>query len=337
MISRRKQTLDLVLSLRGTSSAIRNGRVAREYAMPSGSPLIEPLMPAIVRQSHPSVAYSDVWTLGYWLVFASPASAQGWGATNTATSAPPPPPPFLQMSADCVTRVPGSPDCGIQPYESHQLRWPVKREEEENQTPSASHLDPVLHSHHITEGVPFTHLQQLIPGLSVAFHDASPHNPYTRCRGRSFTHVITISLQPWSNPCMLSTSAYGTHHLTLHLHRLADMGPGTARMDWTPVARVIASYGCCMTQTHLAASLDFLSRALPYLPKQRLPTPRVKANVVILAPKGMPELAMDLAANYLAWASEKEELKVRMCIAEETQGVTEPWRKALLMNESASL
>ncbi|KZT22497.1 hypothetical protein NEOLEDRAFT_1180898 [Neolentinus lepideus HHB14362 ss-1] len=218
---------------------------------------------------------------------------------------------------------------GAEGYAHHYLRWHVKSEEEEIKPFSSRALELLSQPQdHRGEGVPFVCLQALVPGLYVAFHDASRHQPHASPRGRSFTHAITITIDSPQAPYTTYLSPYGTHHLVLHLE--------PPRADSSVVnsnALCKKKRICGLTEAQLMASLDFLSLALLYLPKHlhllQPGSPHVKTNAVILAPRGMPELAMDVAANYLAWASEKGENFVRNCISEEKEGVVEPWRQAL--------
>jgi len=152
------------------------------------------------------------------------------------------------------------------------------------------------------------HLQELIPGLYLAFSDAEPSTVQSKHpKGKPWTHTVHISYPAEPEPHNGTTEqSYGGGVQRLHI-----VLPSSTRAQMLSSSRT----GLGLTDAQLRTVRDFIAQALPRhlasLPDQS------DVRVLVTAPHGRPTDVMCAAGCYLSFASGQEVEAVLRFVDEE--------------------
>lgn len=155
------------------------------------------------------------------------------------------------------------------------------------------------------------YLQELIPGLHLAFSDADPSAEQPRHpTGLPWTHVVNITYPSADSECPKGRSEQTTH---IGLQRLHLVLPSATRAHLSNTTRP----GLGLTDAHLRTTRDFIAQALPRhiasLPDQS------SVRVLITTPYGRPTDAMCAAGCALSFTSGREVDTVLRFVDEEEE------------------
>ncbi|CAL1711679.1 unnamed protein product [Somion occarium] len=140
-----------------------------------------------------------------------------------------------------------------------------------------------------------SHIQELIPGLYIAFSDGDPNATQPGATDvKPYTHVVNISYPPITeegHPGSCEKTLIGR---TQNLHIIL---PASSRPDGAQRP------GLGLTDSHLRSIRDFIGEALPYAMASQPDQSAIR--VLITTPPGRPTDAMCAAGCYLAFTSGK--------------------------------
>ena len=150
------------------------------------------------------------------------------------------------------------------------------------------------------------HLQEVVPGLFVAFKTGSVTRHDT-----VYTHIIDVCHPLPGYDAGATEKAYEGHIQRLRLVLPEPSSPESGRA------------GLALTEAQLRASRDFLAETLPYSGPSSLPArpaPEKQAvRVLISTPQRRPTDAMSIVGCYLAFASKKSVDTALRCIDDEPE------------------